>query len=373
VCWSRYLIEQRELAAEFIHRGARPGATSSRNVTLSAEHPPLHYRSGMTGADWSTEAIDIMGGDVVAGFAATTRWGSVSLAPVCPLGMVDEQARTIRTSVPLAFSDKLRRLAEAPQAALAFFRREHGLSAQPGFVLAQGQVTFPDTVPDDHLDELRERAPAYLGPFQVGRLLRSLGGAAYYEQRLPVTLHVQRLRVWDDESAAGRSSVSGDELPDASPAPQQPPKQGTDALVPTSKYAKQLRRSNDHLIGFVDSDGLPTVLPIEPTVDGDSVRFERSDLPSGGRRAALMGYWYNRRLHGQGALMARGWLDVTDGVATFAASSRQQFNTPPGSFVQTKALPVGLGFMYRKAVRSGAVLDGTFVRPAQPDGDAASS
>lgn len=327
----------------------------------------------MSGAGWPNEAIDIMRGDVVAGFAATTRWGSVSLAPVCPLGMVDDETGTIRTSVPLAFSDKLRRLAEAPQAALAFFRREHGLSTQPGFVLAQGHVTFPDAVPDDHLDELLELAPAYLGQFEVGRVLRSLGGAAYYEQRLPVTMHVQRLRVWDDESASGPSAVTGDGLPEGPPTPQLPPKQGTDPLVPVSKYAKQLRRGNDHLIGFVDTDGLPTVLPIEPMVDADRVRFERSDLPPGGRRAALMGYWYNRRLHGQGALMARGWLEVTDDGATFAASSRQQFNTPSGSFVQTKVLPVGLGFMYRKAVRSGAVTDGAFVRPAQPSGDATSA
>jgi hypothetical protein len=313
---------------------------------------------------WPSQAVDIMRGDVVAGFAATTRFGSVSLAPVCPLGMIDVEARTIRTSVPLAFSDKLRRLAEAPQAALAFFRREHGLSSRPGFVLAQGEVTFPDTIPPEHLVELEEQAPQYLGPFHVGRLLRALGGAAYYEQRIPVTLHVSRLRSWEDPSATDDPIVAGSEPPAFAPPAQQPPKQGTAPVVAASKYARQIERGNDHLLGWIDGDGLPTVVPVEPVVDGDRVRFERGDLPSGGRRAALMGYWYNRQLHGQGALMNRGWMEVDDHGATFAASSCQKFNTPPGRFVQTKVLPVGIGFMYRKAVRSGAVRDETFVRPA---------
>jgi hypothetical protein len=312
---------------------------------------------------WPSRAVEIMRGDVVAAFAATTRFGSVSLAPVCPLGMVDVEGCTIRTSVPLAFSDKLRRLAEAPQAALAFFRREHGLSDQPGFVLAQGEVTFPNVVPAEHFDEIEERTPQYLGPLHLGRLLRALGGAAYYEQRVPVTLHVTRLRHWEDPAATGAPIVAGTALPKSPPAAQQPPKQGTGPVVAASKYATQIERGNDHLLGWIDADGLPTVAPVEPEVDGDRLRFEGENLPSGGRRAALMGYWYNRHLHGQGALMARGWLEVDEHGNAFAASSSRKFNTPPGRFVQTKVLPVGIGFMYRKAVRSGAVRDGAFVRP----------
>lgn len=317
----------------------------------------------MTEGEWPSGAVEIMRGDVVAGFAATTRFGSVSLAPVCPLGMVDDGERTIGTSVPLAFSDKLRRLAEAPQAALAFFRREHGLSDRPGFVLAQGEVTFPDAVPTEHLVEIAQRASPYLGTFHLGRLLRALGGAAYYEQRVPVTLHVTRLRYWEDPAATGTPTVVGAALP-GSPAPaQQPPTRGTGPAVAASKYAKQIERDDDHLLSWIDADGLPTVTPVEPHVDGDRLRFEGANLPSGGRRAALMGYWYNRHLHGQGALMARGWLEVDEDGAVFGASSCRKFNTPPGRFVQTKVLPVGLGFMYRKAVRSGAVRDGAFVRP----------
>ena len=68
---------------------------------------------------WPDAVIDILRGDLVAAFAYSTRFGGVSLAPVCPLGMVDIEAGVITTSVPMSFTDKLRRLAEAPQAALA--------------------------------------------------------------------------------------------------------------------------------------------------------------------------------------------------------------------------------------------------------------
>jgi len=317
----------------------------------------------MTTSEWPEAAVEILRGDVVAGFAATTRFGSVSLAPVCPIGMVDVDAGTVATSVPLAFSDKLRRLAEAPQASLAFFRREHGQSSRPGFVLVQGDVSFPDAVPASHLGYLRQNGPKYLGSMSPGPVLRRLGGAPYYEQRLPVTLHVRRLLHWQDDAATSDAVVVGEPLPDSPTEPQRPPVAGTDPAVPATKFARQLRRGNDHLIGFVGTDGLPTVLPIHPEVDRDRVRFYRPDPPTGGRRAGLMGFWYNARLHGQGALMCRGWMDATERGATFAASSCQKFNTPPGAFVQEKVLPVALGFMYRKAVRTGAVRDGAFVRP----------
>ncbi len=63
--------------------------------------------------------MEIIGGDLVAAFAYTTKYGGVSLAPVCPFGIFDEQAGTIETSVPMCFVDKLGRLADS------FFQLPH--------------------------------------------------------------------------------------------------------------------------------------------------------------------------------------------------------------------------------------------------------
>lgn len=55
----------------------------------------------MTG--WPDGAKEIIAGDLCAAFAYTTRFGGVSVAPVCPFGIFDEDTGTIETSVPMAF------------------------------------------------------------------------------------------------------------------------------------------------------------------------------------------------------------------------------------------------------------------------------
>ena len=314
----------------------------------------------MTAMEWPAEATDIVGGDLCAAFAYTTRFGGVSLAPVCPFGIFDGGAGTIETSVPLAFVDKLRRLAEAPEASLSFFRREHGRSATPGHVLAQGDVTFPDAPPDGYLAALHGRWPLYLGSVPEGGLVRRLGGDAYYDRRVPVTLHVRRLSYWPDGDATGTPTVVGDPRPEP-PAAQGPPKQGSAPLVKPGKYAKQLMRDNDHLLGYIDGDGRPFVVPFTPRINGDLIEIGRSELPPGGRRAAILGFWYNRELHGQGMFAARGWLESSGDSATFAPSASRKFNISMGAFGQKALGPVALGFMYRKAVKSGGVRDGALV------------
>ncbi|MCE7883690.1 MAG: hypothetical protein DYH08_07490 [Actinobacteria bacterium ATB1] len=313
-----------------------------------------------TGA-WPEEAVDIVGGDLCATFAYTTRFGGVSIAPVCPFGTFDERAGTIETSVPMMFVDKLRRLEDAPQAALGFFSRKHGLSATPGYVLAQGDVTFPDAPPAGYLEALHERWAEFLGSVPEGGIVRKLGGDAYYDKRLPVTLNVRRLLYWKDPLAAGDPNVVGDPLA-GPPSPQRPPKQGTDPLVASRKYVKQLERDDGHVLGFLDSEGRPFLVPFTPQVVDHRIVIGRDDLPRGGRRAAAMGFWCNPQLRGQGVWTVRGWLDVAGSSATFAPSASRKFNLSMGAFGQKVLTPILLGFKYRKAVRSGAVRDGAFVR-----------
>lgn len=317
----------------------------------------------MTG--WPDGAKEIIAGDLCAAFAYTTRFGGVSVAPVCPFGIFDEDTGTIETSVPMAFADKLRRLAVAPEAALGFFTRTHGKVTTPGYVLAQGDVTFPDAVPAGYLDALHARWPAFLGSVPDGGLVRRLGGDSYYDKRLPVTLHVRRLLYWQEGDAAGEPVVIGAPRP-VPPPPQRPPKQGTEPVVAPKKYAKQMGRSTDHLLGFVDGDGRPFVIPISPQVTDGRISVAADRLPTGGRRAAVMGLWFNSRLHGQGMWGARGWLDVSSSDATFAPSASNGFNLSMGAFGQKVLVPIALGFDYRKAVRSGAVRDGRFVRGDRP-------
>lgn len=161
----------------------------------------------MTG--WPDGAKEIIAGDLCAAFAYTTRFGGVSVAPVCPFGIFDEDDGTIESSVAMAFVDKLRRLAVAPEAALGFFTRTHGQATTPGYVLAQGEVTFPEAVPDGYLDALHARWSTFLGSVPDGGFVRRLGGGAYYDKRLPVTLHVRRLLYWQEVDAAGEPTDIG--------------------------------------------------------------------------------------------------------------------------------------------------------------------
>lgn len=75
---------------------------------------------------------------------------------------------------------------------------------------------------------------------------------------------MRRLLYWEDRLGAGDPNVAGDPLPDP-PSPQRPPKQGTDPLVDPGSV-KQLERDDDDVLGFVDSDGRPFLVPFTPQV-----------------------------------------------------------------------------------------------------------
>lgn len=53
---------------------------------------------------------------------------------------------------------------------------------------------------------------------------------------------------------------------------------------------------------------------------------------------------------------------MTASSATLAPSASRSFNLSMGGFGQKVLGPIALGFMYRKAVKTGAVRDGSFVR-----------
>lgn len=316
---------------------------------------------------WPAEALAIMESDLVAAFAYTTRFGNVLVAPVCPFGMVAAEQATVTTSVPLAFTDKLLRLAAAPQAALAFFTRAGGSSEQPGFVLVQGDATFPDAPSAADTAELAARWPRFLStPPPAGSRMRKWA-AGYYDHRVPVTIAVRRLTYWPSTDAVGTPTVCGTPRTEASaqtPA-QTPPQTGTAATVAARKYAKALARCPDHVLGWIGSDGYPQLAAVSGSVDDDGVHLGRDDLPPGGRRGALLGFWGNPQLHGQGMVQCRGWL-TPDSGGLLATQHQKHFGLALGSFGQDKLIPVLANTLYRKAVTRGLVRDGSLVRPTSP-------
>lgn len=309
---------------------------------------------------WPSAALEIMENDLVAAFAYTTRFGNVLVAPVCPFGMVDAERATVTTSVPLAFTDKLLRLAAAPQTALAFFTRASGGSEQPGFVLVQGDATFPDAPSAADNAELAARWPRFLSaPPSAGSRLRKWG-AGYYDHRVPVTIAVRRLTYWPSTDAVGTPTVCG--ARSGEPPAQTPPQVGTTATVAARKYANALARCPGHVLGWIGADGYPELTAVAGSVDDDGVHLGRDDLPAGGRRAALLGFWGNPQLHGQGMVQCRGWLTPDNG-GLLATQHQKHFSLALGSFGQNKLVPVLANALYRKAVRRGLVRDGSLVRP----------
>ena len=194
---------------------------------------------------------------------------------------------------------------------LAFAAREHGFARSQRFVLVQGSVVEVRQ-PDSAWVEanLTPRAERFLGPVKRGRLwepwLRE-----YYQERVVVTARVDRVTTWPDLQCEGRASVIGAPL-SGDPEPQRRPEHGTGARVKVGKAGRHLSGSRHLLLGFVEGDGYPFVVPVRLTQTGpDGLLLAGGvQLPPGGRRAGLLGHSYNPELVGLTVHQHTGWMQV---------------------------------------------------------------
>src|SRR2546430_515906 len=157
---------------------------------------------------------------------------------VAPCGIGQRDLGLLGFTTSLGFGKKLERIIPDPHVALAFHTREHGFSASPMFVLAQGTATVDLRPSRARLESLTPQVERYLGKVVRGpvwdRLLRE-----YYTERVVIDVAVRRVAAWPDLGASGAMEVTGALWP--GPAdPQPPPKNGTGPRVDVAKAAGRI-------------------------------------------------------------------------------------------------------------------------------------
>ena len=185
----------------------------------------------MTAPDWSDALDEVIDGDLTAAVAYTTPAGGAVVTAVAPVGLRDREAGTVSFTTSLGFGRKIQRLRRDPRIALAYHAREHGFSQSPLYVLVQGRATI-ETEPDrEYLEKvLRPRVVRHMGEPKAG-LFWDRWLAAYYSDRVPVHVEVERIVSWPELSCAGDPTVHGEPLPAGPPEEQKPPKNGTGPRV----------------------------------------------------------------------------------------------------------------------------------------------
>jgi hypothetical protein len=282
---------------------------------------------------WSDEVDAIIDGDLTAGLAYVTPAGGVVVTAVAPIGLHDRAAGTVGFTTSLGFGKKLERIKRNPKVALAYHAREHGFADGDLYVLVQG-IARPTTDPDrDYLENvIQPHAERFMGPPKRGffwdRWLQ-----AYYADRVPVTVDVDRVLTWPGDALA------------SGPPSQSPPKNGTGPRV------KALSMDLPHrLLGWTGANGFPEVVPFDATITADGwIEVEsRAGLPAGERRAGLLAHDYRAKLIGLEARQHTGWLASDDGSrARYAPHTMSRFKAPANKTV----LLLANGFMARRGLK----------------------
>jgi hypothetical protein len=302
----------------------------------------------MPDVDWSNATDLVIGGDLTAALAYVTPAGGAVVTAVAPLGLRDRDAGTVTFTTSLGFGRKLERIKHDPSVALAYHAREHGHASGTHYVLVQGRaevMTEPDRA---FLDALQPRVERFLGPPKKGPFWdRWL--AAYYSDRVPVRVNVERVAEWPDLRCAGPSQTWGAPWPDP-PAPQAEPKKGTGARVDTVRAARRLNELDHLLLAFRGADGLPVIYPIEiPSADGGGLTLAASAglLPEGGRRAGVLSHSYEPKLIGLASRQHTGWLQVDAASAIYAPHTEGGFRAPSNKTL----LLLANGYMARRGLK----------------------
>lgn len=311
---------------------------------------------------WPPRVVETLGGDLVVALASRTPAGGVVITPVSPLGTYDPAQETVTITTSLAFPRKLRRMARDDRVALLYHAREHGYARSPHLVLVQGRADFPDAPDGFWTPEVEERWNKFLVPRKTGLVWDWLGHE-YYDLRIPVTVHVHRMVVWSQPDASDQPTVIGPPLSGRTPADQSPPSGGTDSRVDLVRFQRRLQRSRHTLMAHVDADGYPMMTPGHLTIDGEVLAVTGVRLPQGERRAGILGHWFGKRGKGQGQAAFTGWLEARGDHGTYAAHTATGYAMPRlGDLTWSFAVSVASKLRYRKAIRTGDVHDGRFVR-----------
>lgn len=279
---------------------------------------------------WPDEVDEIITGDLTAALAYVTPAGGAVVTAVAPIGLRDRDAGTVSFTTSLGLGRKLERIAQNPRVALAYHAREHGFTARPGFVLAQGDAE-PANEPDREYIEgtLKPQATRFMGPPREGRLFWNRWLREYYQDRVPVAVPVGRMTYWRDERCAGAPAVQG--APAAGDPPSQDePAKGSGPRLDSERAAARLRALDHCLLAYVGADGYPDVVPVEVAGAGpEGIRLAADRrLAPGSRRAGLVGHSYRAKLVGLAARQHTGWLTVDERGTLYAPHTDTGFRAP---------------------------------------------
>jgi hypothetical protein len=279
---------------------------------------------------WPDEVDEIITGDLTAALAYVTPAGGAVVTAVAPIGLRDRDAGTVSFTTSLGLGRKLERIAQNPRVALAYHAREHGFTARPGFVLAQGDAE-PAKEPDREYIEgtLKPQATRFMGPPKEGRLFWNRWLREYYQDRVPVAVPVERMTSWPDERCAGAPAVHG--APAAGDPPSQDePAKGAGPRLDSERAAARLRALDHCLLGYVGADGYPDVVPVEVAGAGpEGIRLAADRrLAHGSRRAGLLAHSYRAKLVGLAARQHTGWLTVDERGALYSPHTDTGFRAP---------------------------------------------
>lgn len=300
---------------------------------------------------WSDAADGPIGGDLTAVLAYATPAGGSVLTPVAPLGLRDRDAGRLTFTTSLGFGRKLDRIRANPAIALAYHDRAHGFDTSSAYVLVQGRAAIVEQPDRDYLESVVGPAAArFMGAPRRGAFWdRWL--AAYYADRVPVHVDVERVVTWPDLRCDGHPVVDGEPLPAGPPVSQAPPKLGAGPRVDVVKGARRLQALPDVLLGYLTADGRPWVVPVGlrgEDSDGYELSAESGLLHPGARRAGLVGHRYNAQLVGLAMRQHTGWLEVADdGSARYAPHTETGFAAPANKTL----LLLANGFLARRGLK----------------------
>jgi hypothetical protein len=282
------------------------------------------------GVSWPADADEVIKGDLTAAAAYLTPAGGAVVTSVAPCGIGDRDRGALGYTTSLGFGKKLERIVADPHVALAFHAREHGFSASPAFVLAQGTASVDLTPSRQRLEALTPQAERYVGEVKRGvvwdRLLRE-----YYAERVFVDITVARIAVWPDLNASGDMQVTGAAWPGPA-GPQSPPRGGTGPRMDVAKAAGQIAARPHRVLAYRGADGFPVVVPVQIAGhDAAGLRLVAAAglLPPGGRRAGLLAHAYRPQLVGLSTRIFTGWLEVGGDGAVYAPHTSKGFVVPP--------------------------------------------
>ena len=302
---------------------------------------------------WTDDVDEILASDLAAGFAYLTPARGVVISPMAPLALRDRQAGTVTLTTSQAMWKKLDRIRRNSGVAIAYHAREYGLTDRTGFVLVQGQASFPITPDRDWLESITPEWERFLGPRFVGLPGRVL--EVYYWHRVPITIQVERIVVYPDDRAASKPQLLGE--PPAEPAlPQEPPRGGTAPRVDAIKVGAHAGRLPHTLLGWCGSDGMPEVVPATPVEAGGSgveLSVPAGSVPTGGRRAGLTSHQFQPRMIGQEQRVHTGWLesDGSDRVK-YAPHTKAGYRLPSSKLAFILASG-SIAFRMKKAREAG--------------------